>query len=178
MLVLNHANILEKTKTTAAKDNAHLQLNFMSAIYNAYAQTFATKGMKVEILMETGSHYIMPYEVSGYLNALKNVIWPDTINPEFDLIVRPVTCVNIKEMNAGSTPIIVYESPSCLDLVNPDATGFREVLMYNKAGSNFYMQVPTSLRWEGIIFDALDSYIHTSYINSFYWANNCFWIKN
>jgi hypothetical protein len=169
MLVLNHQNVDEKTKTVALQKNATLQTNVVFAIYNAYARATATKGMQVEILLETGTHYIMPLEVSEYRNALKNELWVDTINPEFDLVIRPLTCLDVFEINMS------YKSAACLDLRNPNATTFREVWLYNKAGSNFYVQVPSSLRWEGIIFDALDSIIHTAYINSFYYANYCYW---
>jgi len=74
MQVLNLANFASydtwKAAATPASglDAARLQQNFVYALFNAFEQASKYKGMKVYILLETGSHYVMPYQVAIYLN--------------------------------------------------------------------------------------------------------------
>jgi hypothetical protein len=117
MQVLNLANFAnyDTWKTTAtsnsALDVAHLQQNVVYALFNAYEQASKHRGMKVYVLLETGSHYVMPYQVALYLNQAILQPFVDFINPEFDLVVMPLNCSTVEEMFAADS---VPRSGSCV----------------------------------------------------------------
>jgi hypothetical protein len=151
MQVLNRANYASKTSTSP--DGALLQQNFITALFNAYEQSYQAKGMKVYILLETGSHYIMPWQVAPYLNQAILQPHVDFVNPEFDLVVMPLNCTTAFEMNLN------YKSTACVDDIDPTSGNPTDVLLYNSAGNAFNMQIPSSLYWSGITFDGLNSLI-------------------
>jgi hypothetical protein len=89
--------------------------------------------MKVYVLLETGSHYIMPYQIALYLNQAILQPFVDFVNPEFDLVVMPLNCTTVFEMN------MTYKSGSCLNDLDPTSTMPRDVYLYNSAGNGFNM---------------------------------------
>lgn len=64
----------------------------MTAIFQAYVKATQYKGLKIDILLETGSHYLMPSGVDSYHHLKSNNTHIDFVNPLFDLTIRPLKC--------------------------------------------------------------------------------------
>ena len=64
----------------------------MKAIFQAY--NFATKyiGIKVEILLETGVHFIRPTSIEDYFASIQEQTHVDFSNPQFNLVIKPIDC--------------------------------------------------------------------------------------
>lgn len=166
MQVLNLANYANYEQYKH-NDAAHLQQNFIYALFNAYEQSYKHKGMKVYVLLETGSHYILPVQMALYLNQAILQPFVDFVNPELDLVVMPLNCSTVFEMG------MTYQSGSCLNDLNPNSTMPSDVYLYNSAGNAFNMQIPSSLYWSGITFDGLNSLIQNKYVTTT--GSLCYW---
>jgi hypothetical protein len=64
----------------------------MSAIFQAYENATTYNGLHIEILMETGSHYILPSHIQNYKSLIINNTNIDLTNPQFNLTIRPLIC--------------------------------------------------------------------------------------
>ena len=124
-----------------AADGGRLQPNFMAAYFHAFKLASKQSGVKVEILLETGSHYITPAHIEAFHSSLDKNREVDMDNAQFSLSILPLTCAEKDKMG------LRYQSTNCKD---PALYAYNVVSLFNKAGASFSIRVPTSLRFVGI----------------------------
>lgn len=146
----------------------HTTTNFLEALFQAFANATKYKGLKVEILMETGSHYILPQHLNTHASRVRSESFVDMTNAMFNLTVRPLRCNELlavgfdKATNdtlwrrSASTACKALSQTSS-KIAGQDAK--QQVYLHNKVGSYFKVQVPNALRWEGIVLDSIDSLV-------------------
>ena len=71
---------------------AYVHADILSAMFQAFETATPLSGLKVEVLMETGSHYILPSTIKAYNHKVSNRTYVDMTNPLFELVVRPLKC--------------------------------------------------------------------------------------
>ena len=150
----------------------------MQAIFQAYNFSTQYVGTKVEILLETGVHFVRPTSIEQYIASVSEHHHVDFTNPSFDMVIKPVECNDTtlswlnrtieKTTLANGTVItkvhlktveLSYKTTDCRDLSRPewDAETMNKVTVSNKIGNRFFIQVPQSLLFEGITFEGIDS---------------------
>lgn len=72
----------------------------MSGIFEAYNTGATFYDVKIEVLLETGSHIITRDVVDNFESRKASVLTADFIAPSFELIIRPYKCSD--NTNAGS----------------------------------------------------------------------------
>jgi hypothetical protein len=119
--------------------------NFLDALFEAYEAASKHTQMTIEILLERGKHQISPEQVENFKfkkQAFKEV---DFVNPEFELIIRPLLCSDLSDES----------ELDCFSVYEQDIK--RQVKILNKVGADFQLQIPRSLIVQNITFDAIDS---------------------
>ena len=69
-----------------------VQKDFMSAYFHAYSIATKYIGYKIEILMETGFHYITRQYMDEFIVLQNKNIDVDFSNPSFDMVIKPLGC--------------------------------------------------------------------------------------
>ena len=138
----------------------------MAAYFHAFELASKRSNITVEILLETGSHYITPAHIEAFHSSLDKQRGVDIDNTQFSLSIMPLTCSAKDEM------ALRYQSTNCQD---PALYAYNVVSLFNKAGASFSIRVPRSLRFVGIYFDAMDSLVKQTSKTSNVAGRDCFW---
>jgi hypothetical protein len=64
----------------------------MAALFQAYENATEYSNLTVNIVLETGSHYILPSHLEAFDNRVQNDSHVDLNNAHFNLTVRPLEC--------------------------------------------------------------------------------------
>lgn len=172
--------------------------DLMSAIFQAYENATEFNGLDIEIVMETGSHYILPRYIEKYNTKVHNDTHLDMSNPIFNLTIRPLICeeqlsygfnygswawdnvTNTTTTNGGTNQTLwrTHNSSYCKpqfaqNQLSPESSS--EVYLFNKVGAFFKIQIPQRLKWMNIIYDALDSIQDYNFVTADIAQRDCLW---
>eukprot|EP00356_Strombidium_inclinatum_P016937 CAMPEP_0170509800 /NCGR_PEP_ID=MMETSP0208-20121228/65410_1 /TAXON_ID=197538 /ORGANISM="Strombidium inclinatum, Strain S3" /LENGTH=599 /DNA_ID=CAMNT_0010793195 /DNA_START=552 /DNA_END=2351 /DNA_ORIENTATION=- len=148
LLVLNSGNKAQAETVDQSSDKTVVHQNLLSAIFQAYSESTSYETASVEILLEKGTHYVLPSHAEEFRIKQRESRLVDFTNSKLDLLIKPVSCSSLTISEVSYSDLANY----CTDDVQTDTVTIR-----NKAKAEFELFVPFKLRVENLVFEAIDS---------------------